>query len=555
MLRPGRARLAVPLAAALLFIASCDDPPTPPAATGSSPSVAPSRTATSGGSPTPAETAASGSELRVAVQEPAVLDPMRVQDSASVLVVRQLFEGLTRWDQEQGEVVPAAAKSWRTRNGATTFVFNLRDGMTFHDGSPVTSQDFAAAFDRIAQKSSAADIAYTLELVRGFNDVNQFGASDHLVGISTPDDKTLVIKLSRPYQDFPAVLTHPALVPITPGALRDLDSFLTQPVGNGPFQMAGPWSPGGALELEAFDGFYDPPSIDRILFIPFPDAAVSWLQFLDGEVDVAEVPSSEIESAGEEFGEEGFQPLLAGYYYGVNLDSPNFSDRKLRLAVNRAIDREVIADAIYKGTMDAPRGIVPKGMPGFGSDICGSLCDHSPSSARRLIKKLPKRERTVIIDFTKGDPHGAVARSVQEDLKAVGLTVKVQGHGFNKYLELLRSGDSSLYRLGWIAEYPSPDVFLTPLFDSGSPDNHSSFASKQVDDLLGRARKAGTEAKQVGLYRRAERAILADIPIVPIGSFNSFWAARPEVQGLRFDVMGGFDAAAASIEASEDSQE
>lgn len=554
MLRPGRARLAVPLFAALFLIASCDDPPTPPAATESSPSVAPSPTAT-GGSPSPAETTASGSVLRVAVQEPAVLDPMRVQDAASVLVVRQLFEGLTRWDQEQGEVVPAAAESWRTRNGATTFVFEIREGMTFHDGSPVTSQDFAAAFDRIAQKNSAADVAYTLELVRGFDDVNQFGASDHLEGISTPDDKTLVIKLSRAFQDFPAVLTHPALVPITPGALQDLDSFLTEPVGNGPFQMAGPWSSGGALELEAFDGFYDPPSIDEILFIPFPDAAVSWLQFLDGGVDVAEVPSSEIESAGEEFGEEGFQPLLAGYYYGVNLDSPNFSDRKLRLAVNRAIDREVIADGIYKGTMDPPRGIVPKGMPGFSSDICGSLCDHSPSSARRLIKKLPKRKRTVTIDFTKGDPHAAVARSVQKDLKAVGLTVKVQGHGFNKYLELLRSRDSSLYRLGWIAEYPSPDVFLTPLFGSKSPDNHSSFASKEVDDLLARARKAETEAKQVGLYRRAERAILADIPIVPIGSFNSFWAARQEVEGLRFDVMGGFDAEAASIEASEDGEE
>ncbi len=550
MLGPGRARLAVPLLAALLLIASCDDPSSPSDAAEPSPSATPEQTPT-GGSPSPEVTTPSDAVLRVAVQEPAVLDPMRVQDPASVLVVRQLFEGLTRWDQEQGEVVPAAAESWRTRNRATTFIFNLREGMTFHDGTPVTSQDFAAAFDRIAQKSSAADVAYTLELVRGFNDVNQFGTSDHLEGISSPDDKTLVIKLSRPYQDFPAVLTHPALVPITPGALQDLDSFLTQPVGNGPFQMAGPWSPGGALELEAFDGFYDPPSLGGILFIPFPDAAVSWLQFLDDEIDVAEVPSSEIESAGEEFGEEGFQPLLAGYYYGVNLDSPNFSDRRLRLAVNRAIDREVIAEGIYKGTMDAPRGIVPKGMPGFSSDICGSLCDHSPSSARRLIKKLPKRERTVSIDFTKGDPHDTIARSVQKDLKAVGLTAKVQGHGFNKFLELLRSGDSSLYRLGWIAEYPSPDVFLTPLFGSRSPDNHSSFASRRVDDLLDRARKAETEAKQVGLYRRAERAILADIPIVPIGSFNSFWAARPQVEGLRFDVMGGFDAGAASIDASE----
>ena len=553
MRRPGRSRLAIPLFAVLLLAAGCDDPPSPEASE-PSPSVTASPTITTG-SPSPAETSPSGPILRVAVQEPAVLDPMRVQDPASVLVVRQLFEGLTRWDQGQGEVVPAAAESWRTRDGATTFIFNLREGMTFHDGTPVTSHDFAAAFDRIAQKSSAADVAYTLELVRGFTDVNQFGAADHLEGITTPDEQTLVIKLTRPYQDFPAVMTHPALVPITPAALQDLDAFLTQPVGNGPFQMAGPWSSGGPVELEAFDGFYDPPSIGGILFIPFPDAAVSWLQFLDGEIDVAEVPSSEIESAGEEFGEEGFQPLLAGYFYGINLDSPDLSDRKLRLAVNRAIDRDAIADGVYKETMAAPRGIVPEGMPGFRSDICGTLCEHSPAEARRLVQKLPKSERNVTIDFTTGDPHDAVARSVQKDLKAVGLNVKIQGHGFNKYLELLRSKDSSLYRLGWIAEYPSPDVFLTPLFGSGSPDNHSSFASNEVDDLLKRARKAGTEAKQLDLYRRAERTILKDVPIVPIGSFNSFWAARPEVQDLGFDVMGGFDAAAASIEADDEEGE
>ena len=489
------------------------------------------------------------------MQEPAVLDPMRVQDPASVLIVRQLFESLTRWDQEQKEVVPAAAESWRTRDGAKTFVFQLREGMTFHDGTPVTSQEFAAAFDRIAQKANAADVAYTLELVKGFDDVNQFGTADHLEGITTPDDKTLVIKLSRPYQDFPAVMTHPALVPITPGALQNIDAFLTEPVGNGPFQMAAPWSSGSAIELEAFDGFYEPPSIAGIRFIPFPDAAVSWLQFLDDEIDIAEVPSSEVESAGEEFGKDGFQPLLAAYYYGINLDSPGFSDRRLRLAVNQAIDREVIAEGIYKGTMAPPRGIVPEGMPGFGSDICKALCEHSPSSARRSIKKLPKRDRTITIDFTKGDPHAAVARSVQKDLKAVGLDVKIQGHGFNKYLELLRAEKSSLYRLGWIAEYPSPDVFLSPLFGADSPDNHSSFASNKVDDLLDGARKAGTEAKQLTLYRRAEKEIMKEAPIVPIGSFDSFWAARPEVNGVRFDVMGGFDAAAASIDAPEEDGE
>ncbi|HET7482872.1 MAG TPA: ABC transporter substrate-binding protein, partial [Actinomycetota bacterium] len=148
----------------------------------------------------------------------------------------------------------------------------------------------------------------------------------------------------------------------------------------------------------------------------------------------------------------------------------------------------------------------------------------------------------VSLAFTKGDPEAAAAQAVARFLSAAGLHVDLKGYSFPPYLKLLQQGKQQLFRLGWIAEYPSPDVFLDPLFTSGSPDNHSAFSSPEVDRLLEQAHAAGSPGKRQHLYVEAERTILKSLPVIPIGSFVSRWAARPNVEDIHFDVMGGFDA-------------
>jgi oligopeptide transport system substrate-binding protein len=481
--------------------------------------------------------------LNVAIPEPATLDPMRLRDPGSVLVARQLYEGLTRWDPARERVRPAAAEAWRVGNGGRTFRFRLRDGMTFHDGTPVRSKDFKFAFERIAQKSNASDLAYTLELVEGFEAVNRSGSSLRLSGISTPKPLTLVITLSEPFYDFPAVLTHPGLVPLSAAHVSDVDEFLATPMGNGPFRIAQAWAPGEPVILEAFPGFFETPDVDGIRFLPYPDAAASWLPFVQGDLHIAEVPAGQIEEAQERFGEEGFQPFLAGYYYGFNLDSDEMQNKKLRRAINRAIDREAIANTIYKGSMELPRGIVPRGMPGFQEDICLPACSYSPAAAKRLADELPRKRLKVTLEYTQGDPHGQVARFIRRDLEAVGFKVRVRSYRFPSYLKRLRKGRHAVYRFGWIAEYPTPDVFLSPLFDSASPDNHAEYSSQRIDSLLDEAHAERSDGRRLQLYAQAEKAILRDLPVVPIGTFTTHWAAKRSVRGIKFDVMGGFDAA------------
>ena len=553
MSRPGARALACLLLVLALLMAACTDEggePTPQDSATAGGEVGPENDITP---PDPETTSAvfdpTDDVLNVAISDPDSLDPLRIQDPGSVLVARQLYEGLTRWDPIAEKVRPAAAESWRVSNGGRTFTFKLRKGMTFHDGSSVRAKDFRFAFDRIALKENASDLAYTLDRVSGFTEVNQLGRSRHLGGIATPSDLILRITLDEPFYDFPAVLTHPALVPLPAKRVNQIDDFLAAPVGNGPFKMAEAWAPGQPVILEAFPGFIETPDLDGIRFLPYPDAAASWLLFRDGELDVAEVPAGQIEDAEQTYGTQGFKPLLASYYYGFNLRSKALDSVKLRKAINRAIDREEITSTIYNGTMTPPRGIVPEGMPGFQENICATLCRYSPSVAESLLKGTKVKDRRITLEFTAGDPHDEVARIIRRNLEQVGFDITIRAFPFSKYLKRLRDGEQGVYRLGWIAEYPVADVFLSSLFGSASTDNHSGFRSAKVDALLEEAHAEPSDGRRVQLYIEAEKAILREVPVVPIGSFVTHWAAQPRVRDLNFDVMGGFDAVNVFVEA------
>jgi oligopeptide transport system substrate-binding protein len=546
-------RTTVLLCALALAISSCDGGLTNDATSGST--ASPGQTPDTGEGPSPTESPIfePGAEvLEVAVTEPATLDPMRIGDPGSVLVARSIYESLTGWDASEEDVFPAAAESWEIKDGGRRFIFHLRPGTTFHDGSPVRSADFVFAFNRIAQKRNGSALAYLLERVAGFHQVNRLGSRKEMRGLRAKDELTLEVELSEPYIDLPALMTHPGLVPLPKRAVKEIDAFLRRPVGNGPFEMARPWSPGQPIVLQRFAGFIRTPPLDGVRFIPFPDAASSWLDFVAGEFDVAEVPADQIRAASEAYGEQGYQPLLAGYYFGFNIDSGALKKRKLREAISRGIDRDFIVRDVYKGTMDPPRGIVPAGMPGFQSDVCGELCEYDPDAAARLVRELPRSDRKVTIDYTRGRLHKQVAGAVKDDLEEIGLRVDVNPFPFDKYLKRLRKGDQEMYRLGWIGEYPAPDSFLTALFDSNAPDNHSGFASGKVDRIMRRARAEPSRSRRQRLYARAEKLIMDRAPITPIGTFITHWAAQPHVEGLRFDLTGGFDAFDVSL--SEDAR-
>jgi peptide/nickel transport system substrate-binding protein/oligopeptide transport system substrate-binding protein len=353
--------------------------------------------------------------------------------------------------------------------------------------------------------------------------------------------------LTKPDANFTAILTHPALVPLERNVVSNLSRFLRRPVSNGAFKMADTWSPGSPVVLEANLDYRDPPAIDGIRFNIYDDPTASYKDLVAGRIDVSEVPALAIDDAANRFGTRGFKPFLSASYYAFNLDNKRFHNRRLRVAVSHAINRRHIARRIYQGTLSLPRGVVPSGIPGFSDDVCGKLCRYRPAAARRVVRQLPTRDRSLVVQTNSGDPYESVNKAIAKDLRRAGFTVSEQVFPFRHYLRLIASGRQDLYRLSWLAEYPDPDVFLHDLFSTAGSGNASGYSNKRVDALISDAMRTNKAKRRLRLYGKAERKIIHALPVVPIGDYETHWAARHSVHGLVFDDTGGFDASGVTI--------
>jgi oligopeptide transport system substrate-binding protein len=189
------------------------------------------------------------------------------------------------------------------------------------------------------------------------------------------------------------------------------------------------------------------------------------------------------------------------------------------------------------------------GVPRRDGDACGQRCRHDPDRARALLAEafptgnIPE----VAIDHDDDPTQAAVAAAIKTELDTVGIPSVLRPHPFADYGKFLVSGQQELFRLGWIADYPSPDGFLTPLFSSTSPDNLTGLASPQIDQKLAEARAEPDPEQRLRLYLQAEQLVLDQYVVVPVAQLESRMVASSRVKGWDLDGLGTFDGAAVSV--------
>jgi oligopeptide transport system substrate-binding protein len=496
--------------------------------------------------PGPTLSATPASTLRLAAGPPFSLDPRSLDSPDSLLLAAQIFDGLTAYEPATLEAVPAAAERWEIEEGARRFVFHLRGGATFHDGSPVRAQDFAAAWSQLADPAAAEPFAFLLEDVEGFTEYQERPRVSRLTGVTTPHDKTLVVDLVRPWPDFPLLLAHPALSPVPPGA--DDATFATQPIGNGPYRAATPLAPGSPLILERNETYYGaPPDVQSIEYDLFDQPQQAWPEFQSGDLDVASVPPPLLAEAEARFGSQGVVVLAQLLYCGLNQSDPRFQDRRLRQSISLALDREEIAAEVY-GELGVPAtAIVPPSIPGHRGDVCADRCARDVDRATRLASSVPRRDRTFSLDFPTSLAGDELARLVAEQLAEVGITVTPRPHDPTAMEDILNEGTQEMVCLVWVADYPAQQAFLEPLLASGSPDNVVRVDDRDMDTILSEARTAPDPEVRTEGYVLAERRALEEMFVVPVTWFRSNLAVQPQVEGFFLDPMGRYDAATFSL--------
>ena len=490
-----------------------------------------------------------GGTLGIALLDPGPLDPARAEGLEDEVVLGNLFDGLTAVDPS-GAVRPSVAASWTSDPDLRRWEFRLRPEARWSDGSPVRSTDFSYAWQRLADPGTRPrPTPAARALLSGVSGYRAFatGKAGRLSGLETPDPATLVVQLGHPFADFPALVAALPLSPLPSAQVRpDPAAYLRQPVGNGPFRLAGPARPGRALTLDRNPAFWGTPALlDRVSVHLAPDEQTAWLELQNGQVAFAPVPLDQLAAARTLFGPSAdgrtapgllLGPTLTSWQLSFNLESRLGRDPRWRQAVSLAVNRDRLA-ATVAGTPAS--GLVPPGTPGYppaagsggtGADPACPVCTHDPATARALLAKVAGAKGPVTLAIPAGDEARQLATRLTADLAAAGIKATASP---------TPPGGTPLTLVRGVAPYPRPDPFL------GGPFTRDPDAQR----LLDQARATPDDPARTTRYQQAEAAILTDLPAAPLVTERQAAVLTPGPQGFDLTPWDTLDLSTVSLPA------
>jgi peptide/nickel transport system substrate-binding protein len=479
--------------------------------------------------------------------EPATLDPARINDVYSRSVAQQIFDGLVRFDQTL-TIAPALAEFWRASRDGLSWTFTLRRSVRFHHGREVSADDVVFSFTRILDprlRSSAAEAFLPIKGAREFRE----GRAKTVAGLIAIDARTVQITLTEAYAPFVSFLAlgHAKIVP------RDLveaqgDTFGLRPVGTGPFRFA-QWERGRSIVLTANPDYFDgAPRLGRLVYRIFSgeNSVAMFDEFQKGQLEDSQVPTPHYSQvvAAAAAGDYIYvkRPMYNLRHYGLNARIKPLNDRRVRLAIVSAIDRATILTQIYEGRFIPARGILPPGTLGFNPNLNAPTWDQR--RARDLLAQAgyPGGRGLPPLTFWSSVKSERVLREHEQmgrDLAAVGIRADFQYQtDWPSFLKILGEGRAPAFLHAWYADAPDPDNFLRLLFHSQSPRNYMGYANPDVDNLLAQARSEREISRRVDLYRRAEQLIMDDAVVLPVWHYSYERIFQPYVRSVEVNGLG-----------------
>ena len=466
----------------------------------------------------------SGGTFRRLWADPPTLDPHLTTDTTSAAVVVEIFGGLVTLDTDL-QLVPDLAESWTISEDGRVYTFTLRPEAQFHDGKPVTAEDFKWSINRAANPQTASPVAdvYLNDIV-GIEDVLEGRATD-VSGVKVIDSLTLQITIDAPKAYFLAKLTYPtAYVLDRENVEAGGRGWTDSPNGTGPFKLK-EYRIGERIVLERNENYHrELAKIDSVVMNLA--GGQSMAMYENDEIDITAVSLFDLDRILDPSDDLNSELVVAPpqfniSYIGFNTTMPPFDDLKFRQALNHAIDKELIASEVLSDLVVSAYGILPPGFPAYNSAIQGLRYD--PELAKQLLADSPypdadTRPRIVVTVPGSGGTIGLDLEVVIEMWRQVlGVEVEIQQVEWATYLQDLNNEKFQAFAgLGWQADYPDPQDFLDILFHSESSVNHGGYFNPEVDRILEEARVEQDGTRRVDLYRQAEVIIVDDAAWVPL---------------------------------------
>ena len=469
------------------------------------------------------------------VAEPVNLDPAQVTDLNSNRVGRRVVATLVTFPDESTQIVPGLAESWTVSKDGLRYTFKLRRGVAFHDGSPFNAEAVKFSIER------------QINPEHPFNKLGKYPFANFFFGnvkaVEVVDDATVEFVLKEPRASFLAVLTAGAASIVSPTAVRKLGAdYPSQPVGTGPFKFVS-WERGQRVVLEKNPTYWRyPVKVERVVYRPIVEDQARLTELLTGGLDliVGTPPDSVPQLEGNPKVTLLRQVGANVWYLGINNQKKPLDDRRVRQALNYAVNKEAIVRDVLKGTGSLSRGPV---LPGtWGAETGLKPYPYDPERARQLLAEAGYPNGFATTMWVPESGSGmqspvAMATVIQSNLKAVGVNVALQTFEWGAYLAKLRTKEQELFALSWMAGNEDPDMVMFPLLHSSqwTPDgpNRALYKNGAFDELLRQARLTTDQARRAQLYREAQRILMDDPPWIFIDHEIQTAAHARRVQGFK----------------------
>jgi oligopeptide transport system substrate-binding protein len=486
-------------------------------------------------------------ELRLAgtTIDPAPLDPAVARDVNSAFMTRQVFRGLTRFD-ENLEPVPELAQRIEISADGLTYRIQLRDDAQFADGSQITAEDVVFSLTRALSPQTAADAGAALAGPSYLGDIVGAdkvisGEASELSGLRVIDDRTLEIDLKAPRATFLMKLASAPAAIVDPDDVARGGEWWRDPNASGPY-VVDVWKPGEALELSANEHYVGGlPDLRRVTFRLGPSSANPFNLYQADEIDVAGVPIQAIDRVSDEesplLPELDISPVLSTTYIAFRTDVAPMDDPEIRKAVQLAFPRWKVAEILLGGRQVTANGLIPPGTLGRDWPHAAPAQDLEAARAAIANSSYGSAENVPPIMIYGASPFGSEAlRDVLQ--KELGLTVEVLDVHWPQFNQGLSRKTFPAYELTWVADFPDPETFLWNLFATSSPDNYSAYSNPTFDALLDQAAATLDVDERADLYAKAEAVLLGDNVVLPLSHDVRYTLMKPWVKGLDITPLG-----------------
>lgn len=466
-----------------------------------------------------------GGVLRAGFQtDPVGLDPHITNATSTRNMLENTYEGLVRFDNSL-QVLPALAESWSASEDGLTWTFNIRPGVTFHDGAPLTASDVAFSINRIKDPATGSP--------RG----DDFAVVD---SIDVVDDLTVVFNLNQPYAPLLSKLAASLNVIVPQHVVEANGDLQNTVVGTGAFRFV-EYLPQTRMVLERNPNYWRTdaagnqlPYLDGIQIIFYPDPTARTTAIQTGNVDWIEyVPSPDIPILQVDPNVTLVGGMSANFRtIYLNVDHAPFDNVLVRRALSHAIDEQAIVDVALFGTGGVPATGTTIPASNFYGVQTSPYIGKDTEAARALLAEAGLADGfefdlyvTSTYDFLR-----TPAELIQADLAEIGVKVNIVAEDWSIYLPKALAGDFTATILGESGQ-SDPDDFLFSVFYTNNGGNLTNFSDPVLDELLDRGRQVSDVEARREVYAQAQERIFEMAPHVFLFHSTQYVAHRPNVHG------------------------